>query len=88
MNPQDQIQRLFEELMRAASDTLSDEEVAEVRHFAEVNELPLALETLADIYVEEQKTPSASAIQLAERLARELNIEPAFIIRRMKRGSS
>lgn len=51
---------MFSDLLAAAAETLSASELDEVRHFVGVNEMPLALETMVDTYVEEHKLPPPS----------------------------
>jgi hypothetical protein len=72
-------ERLFAELLSAAQ-VLSDSERAEIQHFIDVGEYGLALETAADIYVEEKKTASAEVLKLFEALANLMLMDSSSIL--------
>jgi hypothetical protein len=84
MSRSDELDSLFSEPFAAAGGTLSRKELDEVQHFLEVNEMGLALETMADTHAEERKSPPRSVLDLMKRVAIKLAIEPEFILRRMR----
>ena len=78
-----QIERLFDELLAASSESLSAGGLQEVRHFIEVGEFGLALETMVDIFAEEKKAIGNNVTSQINDLAREMSIDPAPLLRRL-----
>ena len=65
---------LFDAILLALNGTLSAEEEREVLDFVEVDEYGVALETLADIIIEEQKSVSPDAFQAIQQLENEMGM--------------
>jgi len=74
-----QLDDAFQELQRQLEGTLSASEWNEVRAFLDVGEYGVALETLAFIVTEEQKTIPSKAFDLIVHLARLMGIDDSVI---------
>ena len=68
------------ELLDASSEVFSDSERTEVQAFIDVGEYGLALETVACIYVEENKQPSHKVISLIEKLTNKMSMESEELV--------
>jgi hypothetical protein len=79
----DEIESLLSRLLMAAAPVLSDAERAEVQRFIDVGEYGLALETAAAIYSEEKKIATAEVVDLIERLASAMSMDPAPLLERV-----
>jgi hypothetical protein len=77
------IESMFLELLATSTSELSESERQEVRDFIDVGEYGLALETAADIFAEEKKTPSAAAISLMKELALAMSMNPESLLDRL-----
>ncbi len=75
---------MFSELIDSASGTLSPEHLDQIREFAEYDEMSLALETMVDRFAEQNNKPPEFVIELVRRLAIAMDMEPEFLIRRLK----
>lgn len=76
----DEIESLLSRLLMAAAPVLSDTERAEVQRFIDVGECGLALETATAIYSEEKKIATAEVMDLIERLALAMSVEPGPLL--------
>lgn len=76
----DEIESLLSQLLMAAAPVLSDAERAEVQRFVDVGEYGLALETAAAIYSEEKKIATAEVLDLIERLASVMSMDPVPLL--------
>ncbi len=81
----DLIESLLFNLLNASVGELSAAERAEVQAFIDVGEYGLALETTADIYAEEKKTPSTEVLSLIERLAIAMSMAPESVLARLQK---
>lgn len=79
----DEIELLLSQLLMAAAPVLSDAERAEVQRFVDVGEYGLALETAAAIYSEEKKIATAEVVDLIERLAAAMSMDPVPLLERL-----
>lgn len=79
----DEIESLLSQLLMAAAPVLSDAERAEVQRFVDVGEYGLALETAAAIYSEEKKIATAEVVDLIERLAAAMSMDPIPLLERL-----
>lgn len=77
------IEALFLSLLNASKEVLAEAHLAEVQSFIEVGEYGLALETVADIYADEKKTPSAEVVALIEKLALDMSMKPSEVLERL-----
>jgi hypothetical protein len=80
MSNYDEIESLLSRLLMAAAPVLSDAERAEVQRFIDVGEYGLALETAAAIYSEEKKIATAEVVDLIERLALAMSVDPVPLL--------
>jgi dihydroxyacetone kinase DhaKLM complex PTS-EIIA-like component DhaM len=69
MGELDKIEMLFKQLLTASGSVLSEAELDEIRHFVDVGEYGLALETAVDIFAEERKVPPLEAVRCISGLA-------------------
>lgn len=76
----DEIESLLSQLLMAAAPMLSDTERTEVQRFIDVGEYGLALETAAAIYVQEKKIATAEVVDLIERLAAAMSLNPVPLL--------
>lgn len=81
----DEIESLLSRLLIAAAPVLSDAERTEVQRFIDVGEYGLSLETAAAIYSEEKKIATADVVDLIERLASAMSMDPAPLLERVPR---
>jgi len=79
----DEVESLLSQLLMAAVPVLSDAERAEVQRFVDVGEYGLALETAAAIYSEEKKIATAEVVDLVERLAAAMSMDPVPLLERL-----
>lgn len=79
----DEIEALLSRLLMAATPVLSETERAEVQRFVDVGEYGLALETAAAIYSEEKKIATAEVVNLIERLAAAMSMDPVPLLERL-----
>lgn len=79
----DEIEALLSRLLMAATPVLSETERAEVQRFIDVGEYGLALETAAAIYSEEKKIATTEVVDLIERLAAEMFMDPVPLLERL-----
>jgi hypothetical protein len=75
-----EVESLLSRLLVVGAPVLSDGERAEVQRFIDVGEYGLALETVAAIYSEEKKIATAEAVDLIERLAAAMSMDPAPLL--------
>ena len=68
-------ERLLNQLLAGVADQMSSAESTEVRDFIEVGEFGLALETLVDIFFEEQKDFPPQHLSLLAELAESMNMD-------------
>jgi hypothetical protein len=80
----DEIEDLFSKLLAALAPILSNKEIGEIRHFVDVGEYGLALETAVAILVEEKKSVPASASLLISRLAGAMSMDSDALLSRLK----
>jgi dihydroxyacetone kinase DhaKLM complex PTS-EIIA-like component DhaM len=64
---------------------LTHQELDEVQSLIDVGEYGVALETMADIYAEENKNPSARVVALIEGLALAMSMQPHEVLRRLRK---
>ena len=76
----DEIESLLSRLLMIAASVLSDAERAEVQRFIDVGEYGLALEAAAAIYAEEKKIATAEVVDLIERLAAAMSMDPVPLL--------
>jgi hypothetical protein len=76
----DEIELLLSRLLVAATPVLSTADRTEVQRFIDVGEYGLALETAVAIYSEEKKIATADVLDLIERLASAMSMDPAPLI--------
>lgn len=69
------IEKLFSRLLALITPTFSEAEVTEVREFIDAGEYGLALETLADIVIDESKRISTEEAKLVYELADEMHLD-------------
>lgn len=79
----DEIESLLSQLLMAATPVLSDAERTEVQRFVDVGEYGLALETAAAIYSEQKKIATAEVVDLIERLAAAMSMDPFPLLERL-----
>ena len=80
----EEIERLFSQLLAALQPIFSEAEQQEVRHFIDVGEYGLALETLVGIFAEEKKECApAVRLQIAD-LAGRMSIDPGPLLRSLR----
>lgn len=78
----EQIESLFFELISISD--LSESEILEVQSFVDVGEYGLALETLVDICLEENKRVSDNVLTQIEQLAVKMAIPPLPLITKLR----
>lgn len=83
----EEVELLFANLLVATSSVLSNAERTEIQKFIDVGEYGLALETAADIYVEEKKIASADVVTLFEKLAEAMSVEVVPLLQRLPKSS-
>jgi hypothetical protein len=80
----EEIESLFSRLLTELQSVLSEAEQREVRHFLDVGEYGLALETLVGIFAEEKKECAKTvSLQVAE-VASRISIDPAPLLSRLQ----
>jgi hypothetical protein len=79
----DQIELLFKQLLNASEPVLSEAELDEIRHFVDVGEYGLALETAVDIFAEERKVLPPGAIRCISSLAGTMKLDAAPLLNRI-----
>jgi hypothetical protein len=83
MTPEDRerrsrsIEARIHSLLALAGDSLKEYERRDVRHFTDVNEFGLALQTFADIYREAGREIPLAAREASTALAVQMGIDPA-----------
>lgn len=77
------IESLFSNFLSEEECSFSESELAEVRKFIDVGEYGLALETLVDIHLEENKVATASARDLVSRLAVAMSMDPEPLLQQL-----
>jgi hypothetical protein len=75
--------RLFTELLVSVESVFSEKEANEVRDFVDVREYELALQTLVDIVVEENKRISRDTFDKCEALVRLMNVENSVSLKQL-----
>jgi hypothetical protein len=80
----EEIERLFDQLLTTSQPILSETELQEVRHFIDMGEYGLALETLVDIFVEEKRGPGADVTSRIEELAQKMSIDATALMQRLR----
>jgi hypothetical protein len=83
MGELDKIEMLFKQLLTASGSVLSEAELDEIRHFVDVGEYGLALETAVDIFAEERKVPPLEAVRCISGLAETMRLDSASLLNRI-----
>lgn len=73
------VEQKFEDLLSGLSTTFSERETKEVRHFLDVNEYGLALETVCDILCEEKKKVSSIVVTSITELTKVLELKDRLL---------
>lgn len=74
------VETLFQQLLVATEPVLSDCERAEIRHFFDVGEYLLALETAVDIYQEEGRRASDLVVSIVGQLANKMKLDSGALL--------
>jgi hypothetical protein len=77
----DEIEEIFRQLLGVSEAALSPGELDEVRHFVDVCEYGLALETAIDIFAEERKKPPVEAMSYMAQLAEKMGLDVAELLK-------
>lgn len=80
MHDFENVELLFKQLIAASERSLSDAERDEIVEFVDVGEYGVALRTAVGIYVEEKNIPSMNEIELINRLALAMLMDPSTML--------